>query len=186
MEGASRDAENLPVLRKQIGSLDEVLGRTKSRDSFDKRLRQTRKDIQSLKSDLDTARKQQKSSADELGRRESALDKANKDLASVGYDPELDHALDEVRNDATALTAVRDAVATNSAEADAAANRAKREKESVARAAEGTRKAAERMKPQVNGYAPRQLEMRHINSTPPPSFDGNCAPASRALCAISK
>ena len=44
LEGASRDAENLPVLRKQIGSLDQVLGQTKSRDSFEKRLRQTRKE----------------------------------------------------------------------------------------------------------------------------------------------
>ncbi len=100
LERTAREAEKLPELRKQIGALEQVLGQIKTRDSLQKRLVQTRTKIRDLKSEFDAAKKQEKSGTDGLKRQEGLLAKANKDLESIGYDRELDRALDAVRNDA--------------------------------------------------------------------------------------
>jgi exonuclease SbcC len=132
LEQAAREAETLPDLRKQISALDQILGQIKTRDLCQKRLVQTSSRIRDLKAEFEAAKKQEKSGTDQLNQREALLTKAKKDLEAIGYDPELDHALDATRNDATALSLLRENVGVKLEEAEAASHRANAEQENAA------------------------------------------------------
>ncbi len=158
LERTAREAEKLPELRKQIGALEQVLGQIKTRDSLQKRLVQTRTKIRDLKSEFDAAKKQEKSGTDGLKRQEGLLAKANKDLESIGYDRELDRALDAVRNDATALASLRETVGVKAEEANAASERAKREQENAARTGTDLEKANDRLRASAERLTQAQVE----------------------------
>jgi exonuclease SbcC len=156
LDRAAREAEKLPELRKQVGALDQVLGQIRIRGSLQKRLVQTESKVSGLKAELEKAKKQQKTGAAELERRQTLLTKTKKDLESIGYNPELDHALDAVRNAATVLTSLRETMAQKAAEAETASERAKREQDNFARGATALEKANERLKTTTEGVAQAQ------------------------------
>ncbi|HZP46659.1 MAG TPA: SMC family ATPase [Candidatus Binataceae bacterium] len=156
LDRATREAEKISELRKQVSALDQVLGQIKTRDSLQTRLMQAGGKVSGLKAELEAAKKQQKNGAAELERRQSLLTKIKKDLESIGYNPELDHALDAVRNAATVLTSLRETMAQKAAEAESASERAKREQENFARSATALEKANERLKTATEGLTQAQ------------------------------
>jgi len=157
LDRATREAEKIPELRKQVGALDQVLGQIRTRDSLQKRLMQAEGKLGGLKAKLEAAKKQQKDGVAELERRQSLLTKITKDLESIGYNPELDHALDAVRNAATVLSSLREAMAQKAAEAETASERAKREQENFAHSGIALEKANERLKTATEGLAQAQV-----------------------------
>jgi DNA repair protein SbcC/Rad50 len=141
LERAERETEKLPALRKQIDALNQVLGQIKTRDSLQNHLVQARARIRDLKAESEAAKKQEKSGTDQLNRRTALVAKANKDLEAVGYEPELDHGLDAVRNEATTLSLLRESVGANAQEAEAAARRVDTEQQKTAQARVAMEKA---------------------------------------------
>ncbi len=157
LDRAVREAEKLPDLRKQVGALEQVLGQIRTRDSIQKRLMQSEGRVSGLKAELEAAQKQQKNTAAELERQQSLLTKTEKDLESIGYNPEIDHALDAVRNAATVLTSLREAMAQKAAEAETASERAKRAQENFAQSRIALEKANERLKTATEALTKAQV-----------------------------
>jgi DNA repair protein SbcC/Rad50 len=112
LQKAEHDAQRLPRLREDIAALNRVVGQLKSRDAVRKRLNEATSKTISLQRDLVKAEKDQRETAEALKQFEAQLAKATEASHQVRYDSELERMLDEARNDATTLAALRD-TATN-------------------------------------------------------------------------
>jgi exonuclease SbcC len=156
LDRSAREAEKLPELRRQVGALEQVLNQIRTRDSLQKRLVQAEKRVIGLKAELESAEKLEKSGATELEHRRSLLTKIKQDLESIGYNPELDRALDAVRNSATVLSSLRETMAQKAADAEAASERAKHEQENSVRAGTALEKANERLEIATEGLTQAQ------------------------------
>ncbi len=159
LDCAAREAEKLPELRKQVGALDQVLGQMRTRDSLQKRLKETGDKVSRLNDELEAAKKRQKNAAAKLERRQALVTRNKKDLESIGYDPEIDHALDAVRNDATALASLRETVASKAAEAESASERAERARENFAQSRVALEKTKERLKTATEALTQAQADL---------------------------
>ena len=111
-------------MRKRIAALDQVLGRLKSRDALHKRLDQASAAARRLKSELYQAKAQARRATQMMRQCGSALAKANRRLAGIGYDAELDRKLALVRDRATLIAAAREGVAAMARDAQRAGQKA--------------------------------------------------------------
>src|SRR5271170_782592 len=163
LRGTQRQAKALPELRKHIAELDQVLGRLKSRDALHKRLDQAAAAARPLKSEFYRAKTQERRAAQMVRQCGNALAKANRRLAGIGYDAELDRKLALVRDRATLIAAAREAVAAMATDAQRAGLKAKLCRAAVKRANAADRRAQARLEKACERTAARQsvLDQAH-------------------------
>ena len=97
----------IPSLRDRLSKLDRILGRLPELRRLETEVGKKRTRIQRLEQEADQARKRLEQLAEEATRQRTAVETAQAELDRIGYDAELDAALDRVRETATKLTIAR-------------------------------------------------------------------------------
>jgi exonuclease SbcC len=122
LKSARKSAEEIPVLRHRLRALDEVKGLMAPRKSIEKRLVEAEEKQNELEREIADVKVARVELARRVGELQEQLQAVSEELKNVGYDPELEQKLDEVRNEAVRLQDTRRA-AEQDAEAAARANR---------------------------------------------------------------
>ena len=97
----------IPSLRDRVAKLDRILGRIPELRRLETEVGKKRTRIQRLEQEADEARKRLEQLAEEATRQRTAVETAQAEVDRIGYDAELDAALDRVRETATKLAVAR-------------------------------------------------------------------------------
>ncbi len=104
---AQEQAEEIPALRDRVANLDRILGRLPELTRLETEVGRRRTRIEQLDQELEQGRERLELLADEAARQQAFVGTARAELDTIGYDAELDAALDKVRETATELAIAR-------------------------------------------------------------------------------
>ena len=104
---AREQAEEIPALRDRLANLDRILGRLPELTRLETEVGRRRTRIEQLDQELEQGRERLEQLADEAARQQASVGTARAELDTIGYDAELDAALDRVRETATKLAIAR-------------------------------------------------------------------------------
>ena len=97
----------IPSLRDRVAKLDRILGRLPELRRLEAEVGRKRTRIEQLDQAADEARKRLEQLGEEAARQQASVETARTELDTIGYDAELDAALDRVRDTVTKLTIAR-------------------------------------------------------------------------------
>ncbi len=104
---AREQAEEIPALRDRLANLDRILGRLPELTRLETEVRRRRTRTAQLDLELEQGSERLEQLADEAARQQASVGTARAELDTIGYDAELDTALDRVRETATKLAIAR-------------------------------------------------------------------------------
>lgn len=104
---AAEQAEDIPALRDRVANLDRILGRLPELTRLETEVGRRRTRIKQLDQELEQGRERLEQLAEEAARQQACVEAGRAKLDAIGYDAELDTALDGVRETATKLTIAR-------------------------------------------------------------------------------
>ena len=104
---AQEQAEEIPALRDRVASLDRILGRLPELKRLETEIGRRRTRIGELDQELEQGSRRLEQFAEETARQHASVEAARAELDVIGYDAELDAALDRAREPATKLTIAR-------------------------------------------------------------------------------
>ena len=102
-----KQAEEIPALRDRVAGLDRILGRLPELKRLETEVGRRRTRIGELDRELEQGRERLEQLAEETARQHASVEAARAELDVIGYDAELDAALDSAREPATKLTIAR-------------------------------------------------------------------------------
>ncbi len=104
---AAEQAEEIPALRDRLANLDRILGRLPELTRLETEVGRRRTRTAQLDQELEQGSKRLEQFAEEIARQHASVEAARAELDVIGYDAELDAALDSAREPATKLTIAR-------------------------------------------------------------------------------
>ena len=104
---AAEQAEEIPALRDRLANLDRILGRLPELTRLETEVGRRRTRTAQLDQELEQGSKRLEQFAEEIARQHASVEAARAELDAIGYDAELDAALDSAREPATKLTIAR-------------------------------------------------------------------------------
>ncbi|MDE0221097.1 MAG: SMC family ATPase [Spirochaetaceae bacterium] len=107
LANAREQAEEIPALRDRLANLDRILGRLPELTRLETEVGRRRTRIEQLDQELEQGRERLEQLADEATRQQASVGTARAELDAIGYDADLDAALDKVRETATKLAIAR-------------------------------------------------------------------------------
>ena len=107
LEQAEQQAEEIPALRDRIADLDRILGRLPELRRLETEVAKKRTRIEQLDQEVKHGHKHSEELTEEAARKQTSVEATRAKLDTVGYDAELDDALDRVRETVTKLVIVR-------------------------------------------------------------------------------
>ncbi len=99
--------KEIPALRDRVAGLDRILGRLPEVRGLETAVRKNRTRVERLVEEATETRTRQERMGAEADRRQNFVGTARADLDGIGYDAQLDEALDRVREAATRLADAR-------------------------------------------------------------------------------
>ena len=104
---AEEAQQEIPALRARVGELERILGRIPELRRLESEVGRKRTRIERLDQEVKEGRKRLGQLGEEAARQQASVETARTELDTIGYEPELDAALDRVRETATKLTVAR-------------------------------------------------------------------------------
>ncbi len=104
---AQEQAEEIPALRDRLANLDRILGRLPELSRLEAEVARRRTRIEELDQELEQGSRRLEQFAEEIARQHASAVAARAELDVIGYDADLDAALDRAREPATRLTIAR-------------------------------------------------------------------------------
>ncbi len=107
LERAEEQAQEIPALRGRVTRLDRILGRLPELRGLETAVNENRRRLDRLAHEVDGISELLGQLEEKVARLQSTISGAQAELDGIGYDAELDAALDRVRDMATRLTIKR-------------------------------------------------------------------------------
>ena len=107
MAHAEEAQKEIPALRARVAKLDRILGRLPDLRRLETEAGKKRIRMKRLEQEAAQGRERLERLAEKAARQQTAVERAQAELNSIGYDAELDAALDKVRETATRLEIAR-------------------------------------------------------------------------------